>query len=204
MEDFRIELFPTHNEIAVLGNIDATLIRVIMEELRETPDFPNRHAVWTFADTISAPAFPEFGEIIALLRGFLRPDLPDKRVGLVVGGGLNRALVEMFSHEMVAAQALFRGDTALHKLFFDAARRYSEDIDLVQTHAQPAGRMMEALRTVLDPWLGAPRWKQTKGRVTLAPRSISSSNKLQAKDVAGHAWKTRRSWPVLCMVQHRK
>ena len=29
---------------------------------------------------------------------------------------------------------------------------------------------MTALRDVLDPWLGAPRWKQTKGRVTFVYR----------------------------------
>ncbi len=30
--------------------------------------------------------------------------------------------------------------------------------------------MMEALRAVLDPWLGKPRWKQTEGRVTFLYR----------------------------------
>ena len=29
---------------------------------------------------------------------------------------------------------------------------------------------MEALRAVLDPWLGTPRWKQTEGRVTFVYR----------------------------------
>jgi predicted nucleotidyltransferase component of viral defense system len=32
---------------------------------------------------------------------------------------------------------------------------------------------MDALRSVLDPWLGAPRWKQTEGRVTFVYRFAS-------------------------------
>lgn len=50
---------------------------------------------------------------------------------------LSRALVTMFSEGVVAEQALFRGGTALHKLFFPAGGRYSEDIDLVQRDAGP-------------------------------------------------------------------
>lgn len=44
---------------------------------------------------------------------------------------LSRALVAMFSQKVVADRAIFRGGTALHKLFLWASRRYSEDIDLV-------------------------------------------------------------------------
>jgi len=47
---------------------------------------------------------------------------------------------------------------------------YSEDIDLVQVSAEPAGPIMDALPEVLDPWLGKAQWKQTQGRVTLASR----------------------------------
>lgn len=36
--------------------------------------------------------------------------------------------------------------------------------------AEPAGLVMDALRAVLDPWLGTPRWKQTEGRVTFTYR----------------------------------
>ncbi|MCP3368713.1 nucleotidyl transferase AbiEii/AbiGii toxin family protein [Bradyrhizobium cajani] len=67
----------------------------------------------------------------------------------------------------------FRGGTALYKLYITPAARYSEDIDLVQVRAGPAGAVMEALRSVLDPWLGTPRWKQTEGRVTFVYRFAS-------------------------------
>jgi hypothetical protein len=36
----------------------------------------------------------------------------------------------------------------------------------VQVTAEPADPMMDALRRVLDPWLGQPTWRQTEGRVT--------------------------------------
>lgn len=83
---------------------------------------------------------------------------------------ISRALVEIFSNQMLHDPLAFRGGTALYKLHLKPAVRYSEDIDLVQTKAEPAGPMMEALRAVLDPWLGKPRWKQTEGRVTFVYR----------------------------------
>lgn len=80
---------------------------------------------------------------------------------------LSRALVSMFSVETVAAQAIFRGGTALHKLFLGAKWRYSEDIDLVQRDAGPIGELIGSIRGALDSWLGKPSWKQGEGRFTL-------------------------------------
>lgn len=92
------------------------------------------------------------------------------RTGLVI----SRALEEIFSNPVLHDALAFRGGTALYKLHLPAAR-YSEDIDLVQTKAEPAGPMMDALRDVLDPWLGKPRYKQTEGRVTFVYRFDSES-----------------------------
>ena len=47
----------------------------------------------------------------------------------------------------------FRGGTAIHKLLFEQPLRYSEDIDLVQTRAEPIGATVDAIRDAL-PWLG--------------------------------------------------
>ncbi len=80
---------------------------------------------------------------------------------------LSRALVAMYRQPAVAEQAVFRGGSALHKLFFDPPGRYSEDIDLVQRDAGPIGELVDAIREALDPWLGKPKWKQGKGRFTL-------------------------------------
>ena len=83
---------------------------------------------------------------------------------------ISRAIVEIFSHPVLGNALAFRGGTALYKLHLKPAARYSEDIDLVQKTAEPAGPLMDALREVLDPWLGGPRWKQTEGRVTFVYR----------------------------------
>lgn len=88
---------------------------------------------------------------------------------------ISRALVEIFSDPLLREAVAFRGGTALHKLYFRPAARYSEDIDLVQVRAEPAGPMMNAIRAKLDPWLGKPEWKQSQGRVTLYYRFASES-----------------------------
>jgi Nucleotidyl transferase AbiEii toxin, Type IV TA system len=92
---------------------------------------------------------------------------------------ISRALVEIFSHPLLHESLALRGGTALYKLHLKPAARYSEDIDLVQTEAKPAGSMMEAVRGVLDPWLGKPKWKQTDGRVTFVYRFDSEETPLR-------------------------
>ena len=81
-----------------------------------------------------------------------------------------RALVEVFSHPVLAEWFAFRGGTALYKLHLKPPARYSEDIDLVQLIPGPVSPMMDAMHEVLDPWLGKPRWKKTEGRVTFVYR----------------------------------
>lgn len=87
---------------------------------------------------------------------------------------LCRALVEMFRVPLVADTAVFRGGTALHKLFFDPPGRYSEDIDLVQREAGPIGPLVDAIRGAVDPWLGNPKRNQGEGRFTLRYRFETS------------------------------
>jgi predicted nucleotidyltransferase component of viral defense system len=86
-----------------------------------------------------------------------------------------RAVVDLFSDELLARQVAFRGGTALHKLHFNSPGRYSEDIDLVQVNAGPFGPVMDAVRARLDPWLGKPQWKQGQGRVTFFYRFESEA-----------------------------
>jgi predicted nucleotidyltransferase component of viral defense system len=84
-----------------------------------------------------------------------------------------RALVNIFTHPLLGKSLAFRGGTALYKLYLKPAARYSEDIDLVQVNAEPAGPVMDALREVLGPWLGNAQYKQSEGRVTLNFRFAS-------------------------------
>jgi len=86
---------------------------------------------------------------------------------------LTRALAEVFRKPEAARALAFRGGTALYKLHLAPAARYSEDIDLVQVAPGPIGAVLDALRAVLDPWLGEPRRKLGEGRVTLVYRMRS-------------------------------
>ena len=81
-----------------------------------------------------------------------------------------RGLVAIFSHPLLGSALAFRGGTALYKLYVNPPARFSEDIDLVQVTAEPAGPVMTAMRDVLNPWLGKPRWKQSEGRVSFVYR----------------------------------
>lgn len=80
---------------------------------------------------------------------------------------ISRALVALFGHPLLGSTLAFRGGTALYKLYLLPPVRYSEDIDLVQVESAPAGDMLDAIREVIDPWLGKANWKQSERGVTL-------------------------------------
>lgn len=86
---------------------------------------------------------------------------------------LSRALIEIFQEPSLSKGLLLRGGTALHKLFVKPARRYSEDIDLVQATSGPIGSLLDAIRGRLDPLLGAPRRERNPDNVTLRYRMES-------------------------------
>jgi predicted nucleotidyltransferase component of viral defense system len=86
---------------------------------------------------------------------------------------ISRALVQIFNLEGIGRGLAFRGGTALYKLYIRPAARYSEDIDLVQVTPEPIGDTFDAVRSVLDPWLGTPRRDLREGRVSLVYRFTS-------------------------------
>ncbi|MDR2948738.1 MAG: nucleotidyl transferase AbiEii/AbiGii toxin family protein [Prevotella sp.] len=80
-----------------------------------------------------------------------------------------RALVALFNDEYLASHLAFRGGTTLHKLYIQPQIRYSEDIDLVQIHAEPIKETIERVRKVLS-FLGKPVIKQKAHNNTLVFR----------------------------------
>ena len=74
---------------------------------------------------------------------------------------IGRALVEIFSDDVLCDAVRVRGGTALNKLHFPKPMRYSEDIDLVRTSGGPIGLILDRLRVVLEPWLGRARFDQS-------------------------------------------
>jgi predicted nucleotidyltransferase component of viral defense system len=67
-----------------------------------------------------------------------------------------RALVEIFSDDMLRESLAFRGGTALHKLYLQPQTRYSEDIDLVQIKPEPINPILKRIRERLS-FMGTKR-----------------------------------------------
>lgn len=86
---------------------------------------------------------------------------------------LSRALVEIYCDPVLADALVFRGGTALHKLFLSPAARYSEDLDFVQREGSPIGPVLDHLQERLNPWLGEPRRKVSTRGSTLVYRFLS-------------------------------
>lgn len=86
---------------------------------------------------------------------------------------LTKALVQIYSDPHLKEAFAFRGGTALQKIFFSSPTRYSEDIDLVQVRTEPIGKSINAIRALIDPWLGEPRVDRGDARFTLKYRFTS-------------------------------
>jgi len=63
---------------------------------------------------------------------------------------ISRAMVQIFSHDLLREHLAFRGGTALHKLFLQPQARYSEDIDLVQLIEGPIKLILDAIADQLE------------------------------------------------------
>ncbi|MBW8308048.1 MAG: nucleotidyl transferase AbiEii/AbiGii toxin family protein [Candidatus Paracaedibacteraceae bacterium] len=85
---------------------------------------------------------------------------------------ISRALVDIYNHPIVAKDLVFRGGTALNKIYIKPQARYSEDIDLVQIEEGAIGEVIDAIRTSLA-WLGEPKRKMTERSVKLIYRYTS-------------------------------
>lgn len=74
---------------------------------------------------------------------------------------ISKALISLYERPKIRETLVFRGGTALHKLYVKPAARYSEDIDLVQIVSAPIGQTLNEIRIALS-WLGEPAWKFTE------------------------------------------
>ena len=93
---------------------------------------------------------------------------------------ISRALIDLYNEPHIRNALVFRGGTALNKLFLKPPSRYSEDIDFVQRNSDPIGQTIDVIRAILKPWLGDPKWKITQRGVKLIYK-YESINKLPAK-----------------------
>lgn len=96
---------------------------------------------------------------------------------------LSRAVVEIFSDAWLHDRLAFRGGTVLHKCHLAPAARYSNDIDLVMTIAEPIGPLFDRLREVLG-WIGKAQTKVSTnlGTITFAfPTTSGMPNVMKVK-----------------------
>ncbi len=100
-----------------------------------------------------------------------RPNAPWQTLAMIEQDLIiSRALVELFNQPLINSSLVFRGGTALNKLYIQPPTRYSEDIDLVQIRAEPVGDVINAIRMALDSWLGQPKRKLTERSTKLIYR----------------------------------
>jgi predicted nucleotidyltransferase component of viral defense system len=110
---------------------------------------------------------------------------------------ISRALIELYSSKLISEALVFRGGTALYKLYSTPSPRYSEDIDLVQIQAAPIGAVISEIRNILTPWLGEPRLNQGQGHVTATYRfQTEGSTPIPAK--LKIEINTREHFSVIC------
>jgi len=67
---------------------------------------------------------------------------------------LSRILVEVYDHPFLSKELLFRGGTAISKMYLKKPVRYSEDLDFVQVKPGGIKDIVEAIQQTLAPWLG--------------------------------------------------
>jgi predicted nucleotidyltransferase component of viral defense system len=89
---------------------------------------------------------------------------------------ISRALVDLYNNPIIQNNLAFRGGTALNKLYLNPQARYSEDIDLVQIKPVAIGKTIDAIRSILDCWLGEPQRKITTRSVKLVYRYQAVDN----------------------------
>lgn len=85
---------------------------------------------------------------------------------------INRALVSLYGNQKIRDSLIFRGGTALNKIYLKPSARYSEDLDFVQTRGEPIGETIDAIRIALN-WLSKPNYIPTERSVKLVYKYAS-------------------------------
>lgn len=91
---------------------------------------------------------------------------------------ISRVLIELYNNPTISESLVFRGGTALNKLYFSPPMRFSEDIDLVQIREGGIGSTIDAIRSSLYSFLGEPKRKITEQSVKLIYKYESINNLL--------------------------
>ena len=92
----------------------------------------------------------------------LKKEIPWQRNAMIEQDMIiSRVLVDLYNQPSIRENLIFRGGTALNKLFIKPPARYSEDLDFVLVEEKPIGFLMDAIKEVMS-WLGKPRTTRDK------------------------------------------
>lgn len=80
---------------------------------------------------------------------------------------ISRALITLYQNPIIRDGLVFRGGTALNKLFLNPPARFSEDLDFVQLKPEPIGKTIDAIRETMKWFLEEADLKRPK--VKLGP-----------------------------------
>lgn len=69
---------------------------------------------------------------------------------------ISRILVDIFNHPLLQAEIILQGSVAIQKFVYATPIRPPEDIDLVRIVSGPIKPVLDAISSVLSPWLGVP------------------------------------------------
>lgn len=120
------------------------------------------------------------------------PDLRQVEQDLIIA----RALCDLFTSSALKDRIAFRGGTAINKLLFEQPLRYSEDIGLVQTRAEPIGDTVNAVREALS-WLGTnPKRQQAQHSMHLIYRFAPEVNPSEVLNLKGRDQHARTCKPL--------
>jgi predicted nucleotidyltransferase component of viral defense system len=80
---------------------------------------------------------------------------------------LSRVIINLYSDDHIKESLVFRGGTALNKIYLTPPARYSEDLDFVQRNKEPIGFTIDRIKQILFPLFGEPKWKVTERGVKI-------------------------------------
>jgi len=120
---------------------------------------------------------------------------------------ISRALISIYNNQAVKDSLLFRGGTALNKIYIQPASRYSEDIDFVQKRAEPIGKTLDQIKSSLIDWLGEPKrvitersaklvykYQSIEGTTARLKIEINTTEHIQALPIAEIPFSMESEW----------
>lgn len=96
---------------------------------------------------------------------------------------ISRIIVELYNSDFLKNELLFRGGTALTKLFLDEPLRYSEDLAFVQRKSSAIGPIADKIKSIIDPLLGKSKTVSAKDSFKILYNFNPESNAQNQKRV---------------------